>query len=285
MGIELNVVLYDASLQKLASSFQSGNVYLDRFIKGNESLNDAFGKTYVYLSDDKSKIIGYYNLGVGYIEQLENGKKRINFEYIRGCKKFYSPFVVCASVIGSVNIDDGVIAVGEVILWLHGFDFGTELQLDSVGFQREGHHGIENDVGVGVSSDYAKIVDADFGGDLFSKNHDLGLELGGEFVVGGDGIHVDHGVASQLLLELALQIVDGIVGSEDIYIHGNLGVKGDHLAAGTVIVNDQVMDAGHNVGFHDDALDLLDEFRLGSLTQQRAKGIFGGAVTGKEDQG
>ena len=71
----MNVVLYDASLQKLASSFQSGNVYLDRFIKGNESLNDAFGKTYVYLSDDKSKIIGYYNLGVGYIEQLENGRR------------------------------------------------------------------------------------------------------------------------------------------------------------------------------------------------------------------
>ena len=112
MGIELNVGLYDASLQKLASSFQSGNVYLDRFIKGNESLNDAFGKTYVYLSDDKSKIIGYYNLGVGYIEQLENGKKRINLEYIRGCKKvFYIPFVVCASVIRSVNTDDGVIAV------------------------------------------------------------------------------------------------------------------------------------------------------------------------------
>ncbi len=75
MGIELNVVLYDASLQKLASSFQSGNAYLDQFLKGSKALDDAFGKTYVYLSDNREKIIGYYNLGVGYIEQLDDGMR------------------------------------------------------------------------------------------------------------------------------------------------------------------------------------------------------------------
>lgn len=65
----LNVVKYDASLQKLASSFHSGNDYLDRFLREQISLDDNFGKTYILLPQDKQTIIGYYNLGVGYVEQ------------------------------------------------------------------------------------------------------------------------------------------------------------------------------------------------------------------------
>ena len=72
----INVVLYDASLQKLASSFHSGNDYHDRFLKSSISLDDNFGKTYVFLSDDNQTIIGYYNLGLGYIEQFDTGITR-----------------------------------------------------------------------------------------------------------------------------------------------------------------------------------------------------------------
>ena len=68
----LNVVKYDASLQKLASSFHSGNNYLDKFLRESVSLDDCFGKTYVFLSEDNQNIIGYYNLGLGYIEQYDN---------------------------------------------------------------------------------------------------------------------------------------------------------------------------------------------------------------------
>ena len=60
---QINVVLYDASYQKLASSFHS-------------SLDNNFGKAYVLLTDDNKKIVGYYNLGVGYIEQTEYGIRR-----------------------------------------------------------------------------------------------------------------------------------------------------------------------------------------------------------------
>lgn len=70
----LHVVKYDASLQKLASSFHSGNDYLDRFLRDTISRDDGFGKTYVLLSDDNRTIIGYYNLGLGYIEQQEYGR-------------------------------------------------------------------------------------------------------------------------------------------------------------------------------------------------------------------
>lgn len=71
MKLKINVVQYDASLQKLASSFHSGNEYLDQFLKQSNSLDDNFGKTYVLLADDNSSIVGYYNIGLGYIEQRE----------------------------------------------------------------------------------------------------------------------------------------------------------------------------------------------------------------------
>lgn len=66
----MNVVLYDANHQRLASSFESGNTYLDSFLKDHRSLEDWFGKTYVFLSDKNDAIIGYYNIGTGYIEQV-----------------------------------------------------------------------------------------------------------------------------------------------------------------------------------------------------------------------
>lgn len=72
MGKALNVVKYDASLQKLASSFHSGNNYLDMFLREPVSLDDGFGKTYVFLPEDNQSIIGYYNLGLGYIEQYDS---------------------------------------------------------------------------------------------------------------------------------------------------------------------------------------------------------------------
>ena len=73
MDNRINVVPYDASLQKLASSFHSGNSYLDRFLIDPISLDDSFGKTFVFLSSDDQTIIGYYNLGVGYLDERFHG--------------------------------------------------------------------------------------------------------------------------------------------------------------------------------------------------------------------
>lgn len=44
MNQKITVVLYDASLQQLASSFHSGNDYLDRFLRVPDSLDDNIGK-------------------------------------------------------------------------------------------------------------------------------------------------------------------------------------------------------------------------------------------------
>lgn len=70
MSKKLNVAPYSLQYQQLAISFKSGNGYLDRFLKDSLSLEDWFGKTYVLLTDDNSAIVGYYNIGTGYIEQL-----------------------------------------------------------------------------------------------------------------------------------------------------------------------------------------------------------------------
>lgn len=66
----INVVLYDAGMKSLASSFHSGNDYLDQFLRNPSALSESYGKTYVFLSSDGNTIIGYYNIGVGYIEQM-----------------------------------------------------------------------------------------------------------------------------------------------------------------------------------------------------------------------
>ena len=64
-----NVVPYDASLVKLASAFRSNHPYLDSFLNDGLALNPSYGKTYVWLTQERSAIIGYYNITTGYVEQ------------------------------------------------------------------------------------------------------------------------------------------------------------------------------------------------------------------------
>ena len=76
MNSKLNVVQYNASLQKLASSFHSGNWYLDQFLRQNIALDENYGKTYILLSQNNKCIIGYYNLSTGYLESVEENQVR-----------------------------------------------------------------------------------------------------------------------------------------------------------------------------------------------------------------
>lgn len=70
-----NIVPYNASLQKLASSFDCGNAYLNKFLCSSDSLNSSIGKTYVFLTEDMDAIIGYYNITTGCITTSGEGKK------------------------------------------------------------------------------------------------------------------------------------------------------------------------------------------------------------------
>ena len=78
MESNLNVVPLTPMVQRYAAGFCSGNDYLDNFLKSTIALNAAYGKTYVWLTEDNKRIIGYYSLGVGYLERvLKDEKSRI----------------------------------------------------------------------------------------------------------------------------------------------------------------------------------------------------------------
>ncbi len=64
--------------QPLTKGFNSGNEYLDNFLKNSVALDPALGKTYVFLSEDESDVIGYYNLGTGSLEENQ-GTDRIKY--------------------------------------------------------------------------------------------------------------------------------------------------------------------------------------------------------------
>lgn len=70
----LNIKPLDASIQKLASSFECGNMSIDSFLKNPDALDDTFGKTYVWLEDDDQRIIGFYNIGTGSIDLYDENE-------------------------------------------------------------------------------------------------------------------------------------------------------------------------------------------------------------------
>ena len=72
----MNVVEYNTGLQRLSTAFHSGNIYLDSFLKGPNALDPNTGKTYVFLSEENDAIIGYYNIGTGDVEYVEDGLRR-----------------------------------------------------------------------------------------------------------------------------------------------------------------------------------------------------------------
>ena len=74
----LEILPYDASLQKLAYSFNCGNDYLNRFLRSASSLDVNRGKTYVCVTECRDVIVGYFNIGVGHIDMIStHGNIRI----------------------------------------------------------------------------------------------------------------------------------------------------------------------------------------------------------------
>jgi hypothetical protein len=62
---------------KFMDSFDCGNLRLNLFFNGSESLDTGIGKTYVFLSEDESVMLGYYNLTTGMINDVDNPRNRI----------------------------------------------------------------------------------------------------------------------------------------------------------------------------------------------------------------
>jgi hypothetical protein len=83
------VVKYTKTYENLAKKFNCGNIIIDNFLHDGGALDVNQGVTYVLLSDEKDNIIGYYNIEVGRVDQVE----------IVGKNKYYKPMG------GTVNIN------------------------------------------------------------------------------------------------------------------------------------------------------------------------------------
>lgn len=153
---------YDAKLMSLASYFDCGADKINNFLRDTESLHPGYGKTYVFLSEDKTAIIGYYNISTAYLKLIsEYGEERvggsIHICYFALDKKYHGL---------EQTTDDagGVIKLSDVLLCdcLHriecirnnhvGFSFVT-LAATKAGeslYRRNGFEFIENDMGLAV---------------------------------------------------------------------------------------------------------------------------------------
>ena len=69
-----HIVEYDANFTKLASSFRCGNDHIDSFLRSPMALDYGIGKTYIWLNEDESEIMGFYNITTGSVEELIDGK-------------------------------------------------------------------------------------------------------------------------------------------------------------------------------------------------------------------
>ena len=67
----LGVKVLDADLQKLASNFSCGNSSIDSFIKSPQAIDNGIGTTYVWLGENDSEIIGFYNITTGGVDQYD----------------------------------------------------------------------------------------------------------------------------------------------------------------------------------------------------------------------
>lgn len=68
----MNIEKYTPKYEKLAKNFECGNVVIDNFLRNGDALDENQGITYVLLSDNKDFIIGYYNVEVGRVDQIED---------------------------------------------------------------------------------------------------------------------------------------------------------------------------------------------------------------------
>ncbi|MCM1466792.1 MAG: hypothetical protein NC086_01490 [Alistipes sp.] len=68
----MNVEKYTSEYKNLKKNFKCGNAVIDNFLRSDNALDENQGITYVLLSDKKDVIIGYYNIEVGRVDQIQD---------------------------------------------------------------------------------------------------------------------------------------------------------------------------------------------------------------------
>ena len=75
MRTRVNTEIISDSILELTKKFTSGNKFLDYFLQSDDAFNDGIGKTFVWVNEKRTEIIGYYNIGVGYIDMYDGDDK------------------------------------------------------------------------------------------------------------------------------------------------------------------------------------------------------------------
>lgn len=91
--------------------FDSGNSHLDRFLQSDLAFDDSIGKTYVLLSDSGDCVIGYYNIGMGSVEQIDGDLRRkiggaVHINCFAVDKRFQDQVVSIDTEVGKIHISD-----------------------------------------------------------------------------------------------------------------------------------------------------------------------------------
>ena len=67
----MNIVKYTSEYKHLVKEFKCGNEVIDKFLHDGNALDENQGITYLLLSDESDFIIGFYNIEVGRVDQIE----------------------------------------------------------------------------------------------------------------------------------------------------------------------------------------------------------------------
>lgn len=67
----MNIKKYTLKYENLAKKFKCGNIVIDNFLQDGRALDENQGITYILLSDEEDRIVGYYNIEVGRVDQIQ----------------------------------------------------------------------------------------------------------------------------------------------------------------------------------------------------------------------
>ena len=116
---------------------------------------------------------------------------------------------------------------------------------------------VEDQVCVGRTFYYAKIVNGKTAVQIAGDFFNLGTHFIDLFVICDDGINVDGCGAVQFVLKLVLDVVNLVVDDEKISVSRNFGVEGEYQSSWTVVVDNQVVHAVDKGMGKNDLFDFL----------------------------
>ncbi len=113
----MNIEKYTPKYAGLAKDFECGNIVIDNFLKSGDALDENQGITYILLSDDKNFIIGYYNIEVSRVDQIENIGDNVLYKPMGGAVNI-NYLAIHSDYQGTkiAEIDDRKIYLGDYLL-------------------------------------------------------------------------------------------------------------------------------------------------------------------------